>query len=115
SLQWQAHRPARHYPAAVLHFWKSVCSSQDSRGGRARNLNQGQRRECHPIPIRSLETYQRAGRNSGRATSSNGAVSFIQYFGGSLNAHPHVHVVFTDGSFSPTASGAIMFAPANPP
>jgi hypothetical protein len=62
-----------------------------------------------------MERYRRAARDAGVALSSAGAVSFVQYFGGSLNAHPHVHVVFTDGSFAKTAQGTVVFVPASAP
>jgi hypothetical protein len=59
--------------------------------------------------------YRRAVSREDFAESSAGAISFVQYFGGSLNAHPHVHVVFTDGSFVKTAQGNVVFVPASTP
>jgi hypothetical protein len=62
-----------------------------------------------------LRHYRRAVPGGAFAESSAGAVSFVQYFGGSLNAHPHVHVVFTDGSFAKATGEAVVFVPASAP
>ena len=34
------------------------------------------------------------------AEATIGAVSFIQFFGNSLNMHPHFHLLFADGVFT---------------
>ena len=42
------------------------------------------------------------------AEATIGAVSFIQYFGNSLNFHPHFHLLFADGVFT-TAEQELLF------
>src|SRR5205807_2849546 len=41
--------------------------------------------------------------------ASIGAVSFIQYFGNSLNVHPHFHLLFADGVFNVEGSEVQFF------
>jgi hypothetical protein len=61
----------------------------------------------------SIARRQRAAAKIRGAQS--GAITFPQRFGGSLNAHVHMHVVVLDGVYAGTADGAPTFHPTPPP
>src|SRR5215510_3836101 len=74
----------------------------------------------HTIIRRTIAQYyvKQAVRNGAkRATVQPGSVTFVQRFGGSINAHVHFHVVFLEGVFvDRTAQGLKpRFLPADPP
>ena len=47
------------------------------------------------------------------AGAETGTVTFVQRFGGSLNLHPHLHVLAPDGVFV-KGSGSVRFVPIDP-
>jgi hypothetical protein len=68
--------------------------------------------------LRALFAWQRLrGRRLGIRAGQTGAVSFVQRFGGALNANPHVHAVVPDGLFVPGArpEDPLTFVPLPPP
>jgi hypothetical protein len=60
------------------------------------------------IFLRVIEARLRRG--SGCARGRLGAVSFVQRFGSTLNAHVHFHCCVIDGVFSEDADGQVQFA-----
>jgi hypothetical protein len=62
------------------------------------------------ILLRVIEARLR--QRSGCARGRLGAVSFVQRFGASLNAHVHFHCCVIDGVFVPREDGQVHFAEA---
>ena len=62
------------------------------------------------IFLRVIEARLRQG--SGCARGRLGAVSFVQRFGSTLNAHVHLHCCVIDGVFVAGADGQVQFAEA---
>jgi hypothetical protein len=76
--------------------------------------------KVHTIIRRTIGQYyvkQAVKQGATRAAVQPGSVTFVQRFGGSINAHLHFHVVFLDGVFvDRTAQGLTpQFLPAAPP
>jgi Putative transposase len=74
----------------------------------------------HTIIRRTIGQYyvnQAVKQGATRATVQPGSVTFLQRFGGSLNANLHYHVIFLEGVFvDRTAQGLKpRFVPADPP
>jgi hypothetical protein len=63
--------------------------------------------------IRSTLHARSPGAPAAVAESQIGAVSFLQRFGSSLNAHFHYHVVVLDRVFSETEEGGVDFHEAS--
>jgi uncharacterized protein YbaR (Trm112 family) len=61
------------------------------------------------------EVYTSQARNQGVHNPKTGGIVFPQRFGGSLNAHPHVHDLFADGVFTVQAFDDVKFVQAQPP
>jgi len=61
------------------------------------------------------EAYTRQARDQGVHNLKTGGIVFPQRFGGSLNAHPHVHDLFADGVFTVQAFDEVKFVQAQPP
>ena len=59
--------------------------------------------------LRVVEARLRACSPGAPASARFGAVSFIQRFGSSLNAHTHLHVCAIDGVFSQEPDGTLRF------
>jgi hypothetical protein len=57
-----------------------------------------------------IEAWLRQG--GGCARGRLGAVSFVQRFGSTLNAHVHFHCCVIDGVFTEDADGQVQFAEA---
>jgi hypothetical protein len=101
--------PTRQWVVSVpipLRYWKAPSRALTAR--------------VHTIIRRTIAQYyvKQAVRNGAkRATAQPGSVTFVQRFGGSINAHVHFHVVFLEGVFvDRTAQGLKpRFLPADPP
>jgi hypothetical protein len=52
-----------------------------------------------------LGWYRDRGRELGLARAETGAVSFVQRFGGRLNAHTHLHACLIDGVYTRARTG----------
>ncbi len=68
--------------------------------------------------LRTLFVWQRRrGRAAGIPDGQTGAVTFIQRFGGALNANPHMHSVVPDGLLvpGPQPDGPLVFHPLPAP
>jgi len=61
------------------------------------------------IFMRAAQTSVRRASPGAPKGSPFGAVTFSQRFGGSLNAHPHVHALILDGVFSEGENGEAKF------
>jgi len=55
------------------------------------------------------------GRVAGIDDGQTGAITFIQRFGGALNANVHFHSITPDGLFVPSSAGTLSFTPLEPP
>jgi hypothetical protein len=62
-----------------------------------------------------LSLYRERGREMGLGQAETGAVSFVQWAGGSLNAHAHLHAIVVDGVYSREPGGAPVFHFVEPP
>jgi hypothetical protein len=62
--------------------------------------------------MRALNTALRRHSPGAPANSCLGAVAFLHRSGSSLNEHPHLHSVVTDGVFAPDENGKAVFFPA---
>jgi hypothetical protein len=74
----------------------------------------------HTIIRRSIGQYyvnQAVKQGAMRAAVQPGSVTFVQRFGGSINAHVHFHVVFLEGVFVDRTAQRLKprFLPADPP
>jgi hypothetical protein len=66
--------------------------------------------------LNSVFAWQRhRGRVAGIQDGQTGAVTFVQRFGGALNANVHFHSITPDGLFVPIAAGDLCFVPLEPP
>ncbi len=62
--------------------------------------------------VRRIAAYQRReARKMGIADAKTGSVTFIQRWGGALNANVHYHSVVPDGVFDVRSDGAVQFVP----
>jgi hypothetical protein len=66
--------------------------------------------------LKSYFAWQRhRGRVAGIEGGQTGGITFVQKFGGALNANVHFHSVTPDGLFVPTSAGDLSFVPLEPP
>jgi len=67
--------------------------------------------------LKSVFAWQRhRGRmRPGIDDGQTGAITFVQRFGGALNANVHFHNITPDGLFVPNSAGSLSFVPLEPP
>ncbi len=66
--------------------------------------------------LQSYFAWQRhRGRVAGIKDGHTGAITFVQKFGGALNANCHFHSITPDGLYVLTSAGDLCFVPLEPP
>jgi len=66
--------------------------------------------------LKCVFAWQRhRGRTAGIDDGQTGAITFVQRFGGALNANVHFHSITPDGLFGPNSTGNLSFTPLEPP
>ena len=87
-------------------------------------IRRWRRAACRPEVISALNTilvqtvfaWLRArARDLGVGDGEPGAITFIQRFGDGVKLTPHLHVVVSDGVFSPSAAGPAVFRAVRAP
>jgi hypothetical protein len=61
------------------------------------------------IVYRTIATHLTRKAGYTKTTARTGAVTLIQYFGGSLNLNIHFHMLFLDGVYADNKHGASRF------